>query len=60
MSNDDNPLPPELGQPARSGDEAIRQIEALKRQPARFSCLGMSGTVILLAALAVWLFFRLR
>lgn len=53
----------EIPPPSRSGEEIIAEVERLKREPARFQCLGMSFTMlaaIALVALLLWLLLRSR
>jgi len=52
------PLGPPGGLP-RSGDEILREVERLKKEPFRFRCLGLSFGMLLLALLVGWLLWRL-
>lgn len=48
-------------EPPQSGDEILREVERLKREPMRFKCFGMSfGLLVIVLALALLLWWLLR
>lgn len=60
VSDDKKPedAEPELKLPT-GGEEILREVERLKREPIQFRCLGMSLGTLVLAALLIWLLWHI-
>jgi len=61
MSNGRDPdehWPPKTPDLPQTGEEILREVERLKREPARFGCLGMSFGMLLLVLILAWLVWR--
>lgn len=43
----------------RTGEEILREVERLKKEPFQFRCLGLSFGMLLLVLLVGWLLWRL-
>lgn len=61
MADDTKPhdgWPPEPPTPPQSGEEILREVERLKREPVHFGCLGMSFGMLVLVLILGWLLWK--
>lgn len=61
MADDTKPhdgWPPEPPTLPQSGEEILRDVERLKREPMQFGCLGMSFGMLVVVLILGWLVWK--